>query len=221
MKPRFKYVNLKRFSNETFGYDNNLKLVRMDTLTYRKLFRKSRIFTASDNGGTASYYAYNERPGYYQLIFAGNGHYVSDLVLFHFAPDGKLLAEQVVACSFFDAGQGELTKSFIRHDSLLIRAELIFGERPAGVPCDSLVTVFKIARAAPLPRFPKKGSIPGAGKQGCRMGPSTYPGCHFTRGNVLLLPFAVQMMRRRRPGRNNVWPAAGVPKRVHSVEIFS
>jgi hypothetical protein len=150
IKPQFKYVNLKRFSNEKLGRDNNLKLERMDSLTYRKLFRKSRIFNINDDRGAALYYAYNERPGYYQLIFAGNGHYVPDLVLFHFTPDGKLLAEQVVACFFVDAGQAELTKSFIRNDSLLIRAEMNFDERPAGEPCDSLVTTFKIASSGTI-----------------------------------------------------------------------
>jgi hypothetical protein len=156
LKPRFKYVNLKRFSNEKFGYDNTLKLERMDSLTYRKLFQKSRIFRVDDDRGGAMYYAYNERPGYYQLIFAGHGHYVPNLVLFHFASDGKLLAEQVVACSFFDAGQGELTKSFIRNDSLLIRAELKLGEGPVDVPCDSLVTVFKIAPGGVMTQVSKK-----------------------------------------------------------------
>jgi hypothetical protein len=144
IKPRFKYVNLKRFSNEKLGYPHDLKLKQTDSLTYRRLFRKSRIFTGT-NGMSALYYAYNERPGYYQLVFAGNGHYTPDLVLFHFAPDGKLLAEQVVASSFFDAGQGRLTESFLRNDSLLIRAELLLDERPEGTPCDSLVTTLKIA----------------------------------------------------------------------------
>jgi hypothetical protein len=156
MKPRFKYVNLKRFSNENFGHDNKLKLTRMDTLTYRKLFRKSRIFFPNNEGRTASYYAYNERPGYYQLVFAGNGRYVSDLVLFHFAPDGKLLAEQTVSCFFVDAGLAEVTKSYLRGDSLLIRAELNLGEAPAGTPCDSLVTVFKIARNGAMNQVSKK-----------------------------------------------------------------
>jgi hypothetical protein len=157
MKPRFKYVNRKRFSNEEMGRDNNLKLERMDSLTYRKLFRKSRIFHVSDKDqGAASYYAYNERPGYYQLVFAGNGRYVSDLVLFHFAPDGRLLAEQTVSCFFVDAGLAEVTKSYLRGDSLLIRAELNLGEAPAGTPCDSLVTVFKIARNGAMNQVSKK-----------------------------------------------------------------
>ena len=156
MKPRFKYVDLKRFSNEKFGHDNNLKLQRMDSVTYHKLFRKSRIFFANNEGRTASYYAYNERPGYYQLIFAGNGHYAPDLVLFHFAPDGKLLAEQVIASSFFDAGEGRLRKSYLRRDSLLIRADLELSERPEGMPCDSVVTTFKIARSGTITRVSRR-----------------------------------------------------------------
>ncbi len=156
MKSRFKHVNLKRFDNGGFGlaYDSTFK--RVDSLTYRKLFRNSRIFTNNDEGWTASYYAYNERPGYYQLIFAGKGHYAPDLVLFHFAPDGKLLAEQVVASSFFDAGEGRLTKSYLRRDSLLIRADLELSERPEGVPCDSVVTSFKIAPGGTIARVSKK-----------------------------------------------------------------
>jgi hypothetical protein len=156
IKPRFKYVNLKRFSNEKLGYQHEVKLPRIDLATYRKLFRKSRILTANDEGRTAWYYAYNERPGYYQLIFAGNGHYAPDLVLFHFAPDGTLLAEQVVASSFFDEGSGQLTKSFIRNDSLLIRMDLALGERPPGTPCDSLVTTFKIAASGTITRVGQK-----------------------------------------------------------------
>jgi hypothetical protein len=155
IKPRFKYVNLKRFSNEKLGYPHDLKLQQTDSLTYRRLFRRSRIFTGA-NGLSALYYAYNERPGYYQLIFAGNGHYTPDLVLFHFAPDGKLLAEQVVASSFFDAGAGRLTESFLRDDSLLIRAELLLDERPEGTPCDSLVTTFKIAASGTITRIRQK-----------------------------------------------------------------
>ena len=156
IKPRFKYVNRKRFNNEKLGYPHEVKLPRMDSLTYRKLFGKSRIFTPNAEGRIAWYYAYNERPGYYQLVFAGNGHYTPDLVLFHFAPDGKLLAEQVVASSFFDAGAGRLTESFIRNDSLLIRAELLLDERPEGTPCDSLVTTFTIAASGTITRAGQK-----------------------------------------------------------------
>ncbi len=105
---------------------------------------------------SASYYAYNERPGYSQLVFAGNGHYTPDLVLFHFAPDGKLLAEQVVASSFFDAGSGQLTKSILRNDSLLIRMDLELSERPSGTPCDSLVTTFKITPSGTITRVRQK-----------------------------------------------------------------
>lgn len=156
IKPRFKYVDRTRFSNAKLGYPHEVKLPRMDSLTYRKLFGKSRIFTANAEGRTAWYYAYNQRPGYYQLVFAGNGHYTPDLVLFHFAPDGKLLAEQVVASSFFDAGAGRLTESYLRNDSLLIRAELLLDERPEGTPCDSLVTTFKIAGGGTITRVRQK-----------------------------------------------------------------
>ncbi len=155
LKPRFKYISLNHFSNEKLGYPHDLKLKQTDSLTYRRLFRKSRIFTGA-SGMSASYYAYNQRPGYYQLVFAGNGHYTPDLVLFHFAPDGKLLAEQVVASSFFDAGMGRETESFIRNDSLLIRAELLLDERPEGTPCDSLVTTFKITASGAITRVRQK-----------------------------------------------------------------
>ncbi|HEX8532367.1 MAG TPA: hypothetical protein VF646_20170, partial [Cytophagales bacterium] len=67
MKPRFKYVNRKRFNTYEFGVNRTPTFKRMDSLAFRKLFRKSRIFTGQ-GGWSALYYAYNERPGYYQLV---------------------------------------------------------------------------------------------------------------------------------------------------------
>ncbi len=57
LKPRFKYVNLSRFTNEKPGYQHEVKLPKADSVTYRKLFKQSRIFT-SYGDQPALYYAF-------------------------------------------------------------------------------------------------------------------------------------------------------------------
>jgi len=101
-------------------------------------------------------YAFTAKKNYYQLVFSGNGHYSYNLVLMHYSRKGKLLSEITVASDFFDAGQGRLTKSVIKKDSLLVIGNLDLDERPEGVPCDSTAVIYRIEKNGTLRKLRQK-----------------------------------------------------------------
>ncbi len=135
----------------------------MDSVFSQKLLTTSRIFSKESR---PLCYSFSAKKEYYQLVFCGNGNnYYPDLVLMNYSTDGTLLAELKVASAFFDAGQGELTKSLIQKGSSLVIGDLELSERAKGTPCDSVATIYRINQNGTIRVVQKKAyKISCAGK---------------------------------------------------------
>jgi hypothetical protein len=153
IKPLFAYVNVRTLTNKELGYGKGPLVQSLDSASAAKLFRHSQMFSPDDRPPC---YAFNQKKGYYQLIFTRSSNYRPDLVLMHFTPDGKLMAELTVASAFFDAGLGTMTRSKLTNDSTLVVGELELSERPPNTPCDSVATVYRINKNGSLRLLYKK-----------------------------------------------------------------
>lgn len=153
IKPLFTYFNVRIFTNKELGYGKRPLVQSLDSVSAAKLLRHSRMFSSEDRPPC---YVFNQKKGYCQLIFLKDSHYYPDLVLMHFTPDGKLVAERTVASAFFDAGLGTMTRSKLTNDSTLVVGELELSERPPNTPCDSVATVYRINKNGSLRLLYKK-----------------------------------------------------------------
>lgn len=161
IKPQFKYFNARSFDNIALGNvlatihpEKSLKLKKIDLLSAKKLFAESKLFSKDSQ---PKCHSFSTKQKYCQLVFAGRGNgFYPDLVLMHYSPEGKLLAEITIACAFFDAGSGQLTKSVIKKDSLLVMGNLDLDESPEGVPCDSTAVFYRIEKSGILRKLGQK-----------------------------------------------------------------